>query len=117
MRRRLTYGLLALTGAALLSLPLLARQPGGVTLNDLHEKAFKDAVLKVAPSVVQILTQGGADQIVTGPKGPTFRKALGPTTGVIVSPDGYIVSSAFNFINNPSSIVVAVPGHKEPYVA
>ena len=44
------------------------------------------------------------------------RKGIGPTTGVIVGADGYIISSAFNFANKPSAILVAVPGHKERYV-
>lgn len=86
-------------------------------LNAQLEALTKAAVKKVSPSVVQIVTQGGIDMVVTTPKGPAFRKALGPTTGVIVSADGYIISSAFNFINNPASILVAVPGHPEPYVA
>jgi S1-C subfamily serine protease/predicted esterase len=95
----------------------LAAQAPPADLNDMAEKAMKEAVRKVAPSVVQILTQGGADQVVVGAKGLTFRKALGPTTGVIVGADGYVVSSAFNFVNNPTAILVAVPGHKEPYLA
>ena len=78
---------------------------------------MKEAVRKVAPSVVQIVTEGGTDMVVTTPKGPVFRKALGPTTGVIVSADGYIISSAFNFLNNPTDILVSVPGHADPYVA
>src|SRR5437667_4177462 len=86
-------------------------------LNDLLEKSTKAAVARVAPSVVQIVTQGGADVVVTGPKGPTFRKGLGPTTGLIVSADGYVVSSAFNFVNNPTIILVGVPGRAEPYIA
>ncbi len=86
-------------------------------LNGQIERAMKEAVKKVSPSVVQITTLGGADMVVTSPKGPVFRKALGPTTGVVVGADGLIVSSAFNFINNPTNILVGVPGHKEPYVA
>ena len=30
---------------------------------------------------------------------------MGPTSGVIVGEDGYIISSAFNFIQNPNSIL------------
>ncbi len=116
--RRLLALSLALGGAALLCVPLPAQPPAGQgQVNDQSEKAIKAAVRKVAPSVVQILTQGGTDIVVTGPKGVAFRKALGPTTGVIVSPDGYVVSSAFNFINNPTTIIVHVPGHKEGFVA
>src|SRR6476661_5408478 len=90
--------------ALLLLAPLVRAQD----LNDVLEKATKDAVKKVGPCVVQIVTQGGADIVVTTPKGPSFRKALGPTTGVIVSEDGYVISSLFNFLNSPTSILVSI---------
>lgn len=87
-------------------------------LNFLLQKMTKEAAKKAAPSVVQIETRGGADIVVAGPKGQTFRKALGPTTGVIVSADGYVITSAFNFINNPTTILVHIPGKgAEPMVA
>jgi serine protease Do len=117
----MSYRRVLLLGAALTVLgfviPLTAQQPGEADLNELYEKAVKEASKRVAPSIVQIQTTGGADMIVAGPKGQVFRKALGPTTGVIVDADGYIISSAFNFINNPSTITVFVPGSKEPVVA
>lgn len=94
-----------------------ARTANAQDLNESLEAATKAAVKVVAPSVVQIVTQGGADLVVTTPKGPAFRKALGPTTGVIVSEDGYIVSSMFNFLNNPNSILVVIPGQPEPIPA
>jgi S1-C subfamily serine protease/enterochelin esterase-like enzyme len=83
-------------------------------LDDLQEKAIKAAVQRVAPCVVQIETSGGAD--LPGPGG-MIRKGTGPTTGLVVAADGYVVSSAFNFANKPSSIIIKVPGHKERYVA
>src|SRR5262245_38957071 len=86
-------------------------------LNEELEQLTKAAAKKVAPSVVQIVTQGGADMVVTSSKGQVFRKALGPTTGVIIDADGWVISSAFNFLNNPTNILVAVPGQKEPLVA
>lgn len=86
-------------------------------LDDLQEQAIKAAVRQVAPSVVQIETSGGTDIISAGPRGAMIRKGIGPTSGLIVSPDGYIVSSAFNFANKPSSIIIAVPGQKERLVA
>jgi S1-C subfamily serine protease len=85
-------------------------------LNDVLERATKAAVKKVSPSVVQIVTTGGADMVVTTAKG-TFRKALGPTTGLIVDADGYIISSTFNFVNKPTNILVYVQGAAEPYKA
>lgn len=72
------------------------------SLVTLEEKAFKEAVALVEPSVVRIETVGGLDRV-----GDILANE-GPTTGVIVSKDGYIVTSSFNFINKPSSIVVRI---------
>jgi S1-C subfamily serine protease len=105
---------------ALLLIPALrvtAQAPVGADLDDLQEKAMKAAVQKVAPCIVQIETTGGTDIIDTGPKGQPVRKGVAPTTGLIVSPDGYIISSAFNFANKPSFILTALPGHKERLTA
>ena len=103
--------------AVLAAATLLEPTRAAEDLNDLQEKAIKAAVHKVAPSVVMIETSGGTDIITAGPKGAKIRKGIGPTSGVIVSEDGYIISSAFNFANKPSSILIAVAGHKERYVA
>jgi serine protease Do len=35
---------------------------------------------------------------------------MGPTSGLVVAEDGYVLSSSFNFVNKPSSIFVSVPG-------
>src|SRR5438445_8464527 len=83
-----------------------------VDLNELQEKAIKAAVQKVAPAVVQIETSGGTDVLSAGPGG-VLRKGVGPTTGLVVSADGYIISSAFNFANKPSFIIIAIVGQKE----
>lgn len=86
-------------------------------VEDLYEKAIKTATKRIAPCVVQIETSGGAELISTGPRGQPVRKGIGPTSGVIVSADGYILSSAFNFANKPSSIIVAIQGQPKKYVA
>jgi serine protease Do len=92
--------------------------PAADDLDALQEKAIKAAVARVAPSVVQIETSGGADLIGSGPRGgQQIRKGAGPTTGLVVAADGYVISSAFNFANKPSAIFVAVPGRKERLVA
>ncbi|MGH7129294.1 MAG: trypsin-like peptidase domain-containing protein, partial [Planctomycetaceae bacterium] len=72
-------------------------------LEALEEQAFKQAAALVEPSIVRVQTVGGLDRVggvLTG---------TGPTTGVIVSADGYIVSSAFNFAAKPASILVQLP--------
>src|SRR5262245_34321398 len=89
----------------------------GQDLNELQTKAMTAALQKVAPTVVAIETQGGTDVIVAGPRGQRIRKGSGPTPDLIVSADAYVITSAFNFANKPSSILVAVPGKKERYVA
>lgn len=69
-------------------------------LADLEQAAFTAAVDAVADSVVQIHAVGGLDEI------DDQQLAQGATTGVIVSADGHIVSSAFGFAQQPTSIIV-----------
>ncbi len=100
----------------ILALPVKA-QATAEDLDSLQEQALRSAVLKVAPSIVQIETSGGTDILSAGPRAPVIRKGTGPTTGLVVAPDGYVITSAFNFANKPSALFVAVSGHKERYVA
>lgn len=112
--------------AVAISLALLAT--GSATLsaraedvNDKAEAAIKAAVARVAPSVVRIETSGGTELVGGGGDGPGrsggVRKGLGPTTGLVVASDGYVITSAFNFANKPASIYVSIPGRKEKLVA
>src|SRR5437763_9830584 len=104
---------------ALAALTALALPPAALRADDLDElqqQAIQEAVKKVAPCVVKIETSGGTEVVKAGPKG-LIRRGTGPTTGVIVSPDGYVISSAFNFANKPSTIRVAIEGLKERKVA
>jgi serine protease Do len=67
-----------------------------------EERAMQAALARVAPSVVRIETVGGLErigQVLIG---------TGPTTGLVVSADGHIVSSAFNFVQKPASILVTL---------
>jgi S1-C subfamily serine protease len=95
----------------------LAAQQATADLEALREEAVKKATRQVGPSVVQIQTSGGTDVVGTGQRGAQVRKGVGPTTGLVLTADGYIISSAFNFANKPSSIDVAVPGHSSRYIA
>jgi serine protease Do len=112
MMIRHAYPLLAAFTVAIL--PMAARADDD--LDDLQEKAIKTAVRKIAPCVVQIETSGGTELVGgAGPRG--IRAGGGPTSGLIVHADGYVISSAFNFASKPAAIHVSVPGHKERYVA
>ncbi len=86
----------------------------------LSPKAFRAASAKVMPSVVTIETYGG----VLAPGGPKpktpgrrprgrgmqgiSRPGEGPTTGLIVSEEGHILTSTFNFIRKPKIITVVL---------
>lgn len=73
----------------------------------LEEEAFRAAVDRVAASVVRIETVGGLETVGAGRQ--MMRVGTGPTTGLVVSNDGYIVSSAFNFVQKPTRILVGLP--------
>lgn len=87
---------------ALMFLPTTVHAAPDAKLETLEEQAFKEAAAVVAPSVVRIETVGGLDQVTPG------LAAGGTTTGLIVTPDGYVVSSAFHFAAKPTSILVTL---------
>ena len=67
-----------------------------------EQSAINSAADKAAASVVQIETIGGLEKV------GRLLANHGATSGVAVSPDGYIISSAFNFITQPASIIVTL---------
>ncbi|QDT35037.1 PDZ domain-containing protein [Thalassoglobus polymorphus] len=67
-----------------------------------EQQAIQQATAFASPSIVRIETVGGQDlvgDVLTG---------TGPTTGVIVSDDGYIITSSFNFVSDPASVLVTL---------
>ncbi len=76
--------------------------PPSAELEAKEEQAFQQATALVAPSIVKIETVGGMDR-VSGQL-----TASGPTTGVIIAADGWIISSAFNFAAKPEQILVTL---------
>ena len=75
----------------------------------LEQQAVRASVANVADSIVQVETLGGLERV----SGVLI--GTGPTSGLVVSSDGYIVSSAFNFIQQPSSILVTLAsGERRP---
>lgn len=80
-----------------------------------QQEVFRAALAAVEPAIVRIDTIGGAMPVQpTGGAGdeqraaPVFRAADGPTTGLIYSAEGYIITSSFNFIRDPSIITVTL---------
>ncbi len=112
------WGLLVGGGNGLAStVALAAAQPPEVAANSgeslaiLEERQFRQAAATIAPSVVRIDTIGGLErvsEVLTGE---------GPTTGLIVRPEGWILTSTFNFAATPSSILVTLAdGRRFPAV-
>jgi serine protease Do len=97
---------------ALLTLASLGSVGSVIAADDLarlEQQALNAAAEAVAESVVQIRTVGGLDRV------EQQAAAQGPTTGLIVDAGGYIVSSAFNFAQEPTSILVRLPsGEQRP---
>lgn len=74
-------------------------------------RVIRAAVHRAKRSIVTVETIGGAQPIAEGPDGvreEAFRLADGPTTGVVVSPDGLILTSSINFARNPTVITVTL---------
>ena len=70
---------------------------------------LRAAVDRITPSIVTIETIGGAQPMTRGRRGPVeqrFKLADGPTTGLIISTDGLIITSSINFARDPSIITV-----------
>lgn len=98
-------GVVVATGAMLAA--SASAQPD---LDTANEQAMRAAAARVAPSVALIETTGGRGRVGgSGPGGAAVRKGTGPTTGVVVDADGYVITSSFNFADKPTAITVSVP--------
>lgn len=69
--------------------------------------AIQQAVAAADPGIVRIETVGGVDLV------GELLTSTGPTTGVVVREDGYIITSRFNFLANPSSVVVTLADERQ----
>lgn len=94
------FSLIFLALSSFTSTSAFAWQSPTRELEEAEEQAFKRAVSQVAPSLVRIETVGGLDQV------QNFLLGSGPTTGVVLTADGYVISSSFNFLSKPASILV-----------
>ncbi|MCO6047918.1 S1C family serine protease [Aeoliella sp. ICT_H6.2] len=65
----------------------------------LEQQAIRDAIEHVSPTVVQLQIIGGADRL------NDVSLASGPSTGVILTPDGYVVTSRYRFEPAPATVV------------
>ncbi len=100
---------------------------GPVAIARANQRLFRSAAQAVAPFVVRIETVGGTqptqeqrqsppgsdsnsntpdDRPFRDDLGAGFQVADGPTTGIIHSEDGFILTSSFNFVRDPVLISV-----------
>lgn len=99
--------ILLLAALAAMACNLASRASAADDIGRLEQEAFDAATANVADSVVQIRTISGLEQV-----GDQVL-SQGPTTGLIIHGDGYIVSSAINFAQRPTSILVRLPDGKQ----
>ena len=88
---------------------------------ELAPKAIRAAVEKAERYMVRIDTVGGINLGAGGRRaqqriGGLSNPGQGPTTGLVLTDDGYIITSTFNFIRKPRVITVTLPNGKQ-YVA
>jgi len=76
-----------------------ARQVSAQELDPI-ERAIQSAAEKCAPFLVRIETLGGFEKV------GNVLVGTGPTTGLVVGPQGYVISSAFNFAQKPAQILI-----------
>ena len=84
---------------SLLLLPLTGVVARGQSLQELEQQAIRDAIQRVQPAVVQLQIIGGADRV------DDVSLANGPATGVLLSSDGYVVTSRYRFDPAPATVV------------
>lgn len=81
-------------------------------IHRIQQDVFRAAIEAIRPSIVRIETIGGALPVRRSDDGKrtetVFRQADGPTTGLVWSEDGYIITSSFNFLRDPRIITVTL---------
>ena len=108
-----TRWILALLLASCMALPASAQPTDSSDRQDerimqglrLTPRAFRIAADRVAPALVTIESFGGTST-VAGKIGGIRQQGEGNTTGVMISPDGHVITSSFNFIEQPPVITV-----------
>lgn len=85
--------------AACFAAALITSSAFAQSVAQLEQQAIRDAIEHVSPTVVQLQIIGGADRL------NDVSLASGPSTGVILSPDGYVVTSRYRFEPAPATVV------------
>ena len=90
---------------ALMSVGLIGQgQAAENSLAELRAQSIQSAVAKVAPAVVQLQPLGGADPLAGSSL--SARSVSSPTTGLLISGEGEILTSSYSLDPAPASLVV-----------
>ena len=81
---------------------------------NLTAKAFRIAAKKIRPSLVTIESFAGVSA-VQGQIGGIRKQGEGNTTGLLISDEGHIITSTFNFIQRPPVITVITSDGKRRF--
>ena len=68
--------------------------------------AIRAAAAEAAPSVLRIETFGGLEKV------GDVLVGSGPSTGLVLSEDGFVLCSAYSFAQQPTSVLVTLPSGK-----
>ncbi len=68
-----------------------------------EQEAMQAAAEQVAPAVLQLRTVGGIDRV------GSVNLTDGPVTGLVISGEGHVLTSQFQFIPPPASVVATLP--------
>lgn len=105
-RSGFSLAMVCIASVLLLSESLIAQQTESPFQNlKVLPSVFRSAEQTVRPTLVTIESFGGVSA-VAGKIGGIRSRGEGNTTGVMISPDGYVVTSTFNFITRPPVITV-----------
>lgn len=112
------------TATLVTSDPVDDDRPSAVGLMRATQESFREVARSMRPYLVRIETVGGSQPRGSIPPrggrgspapnpfqdtaGPRFEIADGPTTGIVYSSDGYIITSSFNFVRAPILISVVL---------
>ncbi len=127
IRRGMSGQVLAVTLAMGVAPLVCLAQSESYELRRASQTVFRSLSQRLRPSLVRIETVGGAQPRIPVPiddgeseaplrqreqffdnVGSDFVVADGPTTGLIYSSDGYIISSGYNFVREPALISVTL---------
>ena len=92
--------------AAILAMAGLAAAAAEPDLDE--EAAFQAAAAAVAPSVVRVEVAGVSEAGLSGPAEAS--PAAGPSSGLVVGADGWIVATSFAVPKDVTQAVVTLPG-------